>query len=171
MEKNTKKYSEQDLSCAVAEVKEGKSTLRAAAKAHGIPKSTLEDRIKERWSTMPEGSRGAPTALSAEDEAFIVSWILQMAAAGFPVNERSLIVRVAEFAKNLGKEAAFQDGIPSRGLFYKLNVNLQKILTTNRLNRLDGSILAATSTAVETDRQHHVQEAGHHGRGCTGLVC
>ncbi|XP_038119333.1 uncharacterized protein LOC119769791 [Culex quinquefasciatus] len=154
MEKNTKKYSEQDLSCAVAEVKEGKSTLRAAAKAHGIPKSTLEDRIKERWSTMPEGSRGAPTALSAEDEAFIVSWILQMAAAGFPVNERSLIVRVAEFAKNLGKETAFQDGIPSRGWMARF---LQR---HPQLSRRTASIMSKKRVITEEDVRGWFAEVG-----------
>lgn len=46
--KLTKKYSEEDLLRAVAEIKNRKCTYRIASVKYGIPVSTLYDKVTER---------------------------------------------------------------------------------------------------------------------------
>lgn len=110
-------------------------SVRGTAKLFGIPKSTMEDRVKERYRS---SQKGAATVLSAEEEAKVVGWVIAMAHAGFPVNEKILMIQVGEAVKHLGKPDAFKTELPSRGWvqrFMKRHPQLSRRIANNLAKR------------------------------------
>ena len=57
-------------------------SIRAAAEAHGIPFSTLQDRLK--GATTKRKSHLKQQLLSPTDEKAIIRWIKDLEKAGFP---------------------------------------------------------------------------------------
>ncbi|XP_055551042.1 uncharacterized protein LOC129733298 [Wyeomyia smithii] len=110
MEENKCKYTGNDLERAVTEVREGKS-YREASRGSGVPVTTIRDAVTNRYDSQ---SKGAPPIFTAGEEDMIVKWVLSMAAAGFPVGEKQLILYVAKLAEKLKKDA-FKDNGPTRG--------------------------------------------------------
>ncbi|XP_062556736.1 tigger transposable element-derived protein 2-like [Armigeres subalbatus] len=110
MDGKKKRYSADELKKAAEEVRKGRS-FRDAARAFGIPKSTIRDVVTNRYSR----NRGAPAVFTTSEETEIVKWILARAAAGLPVGEKQVISYVTSFAKFYKKESGFKDGTPTRG--------------------------------------------------------
>ena len=83
MAKATKdaKWSIQDLQAAVSDVHDKKISIRTAAAAHGIPKSTLYDYAVGKIEV---GSRCGPdTVLTVAEEDKIVEYIMHMSRIGY----------------------------------------------------------------------------------------
>ncbi|RLU20864.1 hypothetical protein DMN91_007478 [Ooceraea biroi] len=111
MGKIRKKWSDEELKKALADVRSGKS-VNGISKSSGIPKSTL---IAKWKGYRPIGKRsGPPTVLSTEEEAIIVRWMLYLSQRGFPVTKTQLLYNVGYLIKKLGRKTPFTDGLPGR---------------------------------------------------------
>jgi helix-turn-helix, Psq domain./Tc5 transposase DNA-binding domain. len=74
---------EQAIQLALAELNEGKFTsARAAARAHNVPKSSLQDRKHGRVSNRVSHER--KQRMTPAQEEFLAEWILEQAQQGFP---------------------------------------------------------------------------------------
>ena len=72
---------EQIFELAIADVNSGKiSSIRAAANKHGLPRSTLQDRIKGKVPVRVAHKHRQ--RLSPEQEGFLVDWILDQDSQG-----------------------------------------------------------------------------------------
>jgi len=80
---------EQIIEKTIADIKSGKvSSIRATANKYGIPRSTLQDRIKGKLSK--HEARKHQQRLSPEQEEFLVDWILDQDPQGLsPSHERT----------------------------------------------------------------------------------
>lgn len=82
------KYSQQQLICAIQEVKNG-VTQFAAAKKYNIPRSTLFNKISGK-ALMGKKS-GPGTVLSSEEENIVKKWMFTLGIRGFPVTKTQLL--------------------------------------------------------------------------------
>ena len=98
--KKTRSYTSEDLDLAISRAK-STGKVRAAAKAYGIPFSTLQNKLAGKYAT---DRRGPKTILTPEEEQRTVSWIQYMAKAGFPVMLKDLYTNVKSLAQTLRKK-------------------------------------------------------------------
>ncbi|XP_071649202.1 uncharacterized protein [Temnothorax longispinosus] len=111
MGKLRKKWSDEELIKALADIRSGQS-INSTSKSSGIPKSTLMSKVK---GNRPIGRKpGPPTILSTEEEAKIARWMLYLSQRGFPVTKTQLIHSVTYLIKQLDRETPFTDGRPGR---------------------------------------------------------
>lgn len=104
------KYSQDNLSQALLAIRSKSMSIRQAAKAFVVPKTTLIDKMKNRY--VKAGNTGAPTILTALEEQVLVSWIIEMGERGLPVTKCQLLESVAKLVHNLNRENSFKGGIP-----------------------------------------------------------
>ena len=80
-------------------MKEGFS-VRAARHNFGVPRSTLQDKLKNPDSN---SKPGPSTVLSEEEEKEICNWIKYRAEAGFPVTQNHLLDCIQSYLTKLEK--------------------------------------------------------------------
>lgn len=83
-----KRYSENDVFEAMAEVEQG-SSIRVAARKWGVPKATLQDRIRGVKSQRELTATLQKLSLTQEDG--LEAWILAQEALGFPPTHREIV--------------------------------------------------------------------------------
>ncbi|KAK9719447.1 hypothetical protein QE152_g22623 [Popillia japonica] len=109
-----RKYTSENMAAALAAATAG-LPVATASKTIGIPRITLRNKVK---GISPEiCNMGPSTILSFEEELRIVTWLVDIAKAGFPVTKQSLINIVAKFIKDLDRKTPFCDGIPGKKCF------------------------------------------------------
>ena len=107
--KSTPSYTHDAMSRAIAEVKSG-SSIRNAAKMHGVPRSSLSDRITGKvehgaiWGKQP--------ILSKEDEAILVETAEQRAEQGVGLTKRTVLKYASLLAEKRSK--GFKKSRPSQ---------------------------------------------------------
>jgi len=74
-------YSEDDVVNAVFDVTENGLSQHKAARKHGVPQTTISDRLRGQRS-IHEKTEGKPR-LTKENEALLVSWILRQESVGY----------------------------------------------------------------------------------------
>ena len=74
-------YSESSLQLAVSSYKRQKGSLRSIAEKYGVPKSTLERKVKD----LKPGKFGGQTVLAQEEENILVKVLFKCAEWGFPL--------------------------------------------------------------------------------------
>ncbi|XP_055528078.1 uncharacterized protein LOC129720616 [Wyeomyia smithii] len=148
MEENKCKYTGNHLNRAVTEVREGKS-YREASRGSGVPVTTIRDAVTNRYDSQ---SKGAPPTFTAEEEDMIVKWVLSMAAAGFPVGEKQLILYVAKLAEKFKKEDAFKDNGPTRGWVKRFMERHPELVkrTANNMAKKSGSLRSSRMRPLTT---------------------
>lgn len=99
---------------AMEAVRKGAS-ISAAARQYNIPRSTLDDKIRGRYSV--ECSKGPATVLSKEEEDHLRRWLIFMADSGFPITKAQLLDSVSLLIKKLKRENPFKNGRPGRHWF------------------------------------------------------
>ena len=92
---------------AAMEAVEGGNPLKIAARFHGIPPSTLSDRLSGRSLS---GKRGPPSVLSAEEEKMLEDYMIQMADLGHPLSLEQLRLKVALLTQE--RPMPFTNGVP-----------------------------------------------------------
>ena len=99
-----KSWSEGNLYKAyVAHLEEGLS-VRRAAKAYGVPKSTLQDRVSGR---VPSGKKSGPCKfLSDKEEVELVNFICGCAVVGYAKSKQQILCSVQNVVENKGIEGA-----------------------------------------------------------------
>ena len=107
--KSTQSYTHDAMSRAIAEVKSGFS-IRNAAKMHGVPRSSLWDRITGK---VEHGAIcGKQPILSKEDEAFLVETAEQRAEQEVGLTKRTVLKYASLLAEKRSK--GFKKSRPSQ---------------------------------------------------------
>ncbi|XP_047235399.1 MFS-type transporter clz9 [Girardinichthys multiradiatus] len=100
-----KKWTEEAMERALTEVKSGRCTVRQAAKAFGVPKSSLGDRVSGR---VTPGSRSGPARLiTSADEKLLVEFSLYMSKHGFPLTKQQVVSFASSIYKRQHRRVAF----------------------------------------------------------------
>lgn len=76
-------YKEERLGEALAAIRDGMK-IRAASRAYGVPRGTIQDRLHSR---VVEGPRkmGPDSILTKEEEAILATWCINLAKCEFPL--------------------------------------------------------------------------------------
>lgn len=106
-----KKYSTETVVQALKEIEEG-SSLRKAAKTHGIPLTSIHRFIKNPEKICVK--TGPPTTLSAADEQEIINWVNGEVESGNVITRTQLLDYIQQYVLNLNRVGFFKDGRPSR---------------------------------------------------------
>lgn len=97
--KKIMKYTQESLLTAIEEVNNG-SSVKSAAKRHGIPRVTLLYKVQGK---LPVGKRMGPKSIFTEEqEDLLVKWVFHLAKVGFPVTKDIFMGSVAKLARKLG---------------------------------------------------------------------
>ncbi|KAJ8909479.1 hypothetical protein NQ315_015409, partial [Exocentrus adspersus] len=111
------RYSRQELNASILAVKEGRKTVKGAAKEYNIPRSTLRHYV--------QGSRGAIgtvaqsgtggggiRSIPEEDEKRLVEGILLMEKWGFGLSRNEVMDVVQMYVRSNGIKTRFNEGRP-----------------------------------------------------------
>ncbi|XP_050500978.1 uncharacterized protein LOC126880945 [Diabrotica virgifera virgifera] len=107
-----RKYDKNKLIEAVKDVQNGTESYRTAEKKYGIPKSTIEFKLKhpEHKDTL-----GPSPILTCEEENTLVRWIQETASKGFPKKANDLKSSVQKFLTENPRPNNFKDNRPGDG--------------------------------------------------------
>ncbi|KAL8608163.1 hypothetical protein ACOMHN_016618 [Nucella lapillus] len=103
------KYSEESITAACQAVRNGNS-LRTAAKEHGVPHTTLRDRLKGRISIRQKPR----TVLPPEEEGKVLEWLKESSRRGFGRTKQQLISPVETVVTNSSLPNNFKNNRPGR---------------------------------------------------------
>jgi hypothetical protein len=109
--KKMTKYSEEQMQLAIKDVNRNTYSLNQAAKLYGIPKTTLFDRVNNRYDRPGTGS-GATSWLPEEFESLLVDALIKLAEWGYGLNFSGVKMIVRSFLKNTEFKHLFKNGIP-----------------------------------------------------------
>lgn len=90
-------YTQSAVNNAIIDIKNGSSIL-GTSKKYGIPRSTLNDKLKGKVPI--EKKMGPPTILSSEEEDILVKWVVHCAESGFPVTKYQQLDSVQKLVEN-----------------------------------------------------------------------
>lgn len=85
-------YSEKNLEDALKAIRNG-AKIRETCREFGVPRATVQDRIKGRISEKPR-QMGPDPILTHTNEKKIVDWIIELSKCGFPVKKQELLSTV-----------------------------------------------------------------------------
>ena len=102
-----RQYSPTSLVSAYNMVKNGKVSVYAAARCHGVPISTLRDRVANRISVDTTKS-GPEPVLTLDQEQKLCTHIKSLAEVGYGYTRSEVIHLASDYAVSLGKRAADQ---------------------------------------------------------------
>ncbi|KAF6199653.1 hypothetical protein GE061_005951 [Apolygus lucorum] len=136
MSPNFRIYTAEQLTAALADVSSGTSIL-SAAKHHKIPFTSLYFRVKGKRK-VELSKMGPTTQLTTEEEEMVVTWVMSMAKAGFPVTRKELVDSVETLVEKLGRGTKFKNNRPGHKWFNSIqfssiqpNVNSENGMLSN----------------------------------------
>lgn len=109
-------YSQKLLNQALNDIRDKNMSVREVCRKHGIPRSTLQDRIAGRTTDMVK-KPGPDPILSYEGEKQIVDWLLNLSKCGFPLKKSELLDTAQKVFKDTGKPNIFKDDRPGQTWF------------------------------------------------------
>ncbi|KAJ4443798.1 hypothetical protein ANN_05578 [Periplaneta americana] len=139
-------YKPEFLLNAVRAVQSGKLSIRKASEQYGVPYTTLNDKLKNKY----KNKIGGQTALSSNEEKQFVEGVLCCAKWGFPLRNKDVRNIVQTYLNSKGRvEKIFQDNRP--GLeWVRSFLNRNKELTV-RIGENVKRARAAVSRSTVTD--------------------
>ena len=122
-----RQWTNEQMIAAIKACRSGSSSsINQAAKDHGVPASTLKDRLSGR---VIHGSKpGPPPYLTPDEESALESYLLECAKIGYGKRRRqviSIVKKVAEEKGILHKSEHVRDGWWRRFLQHRPNVSLR----------------------------------------------
>lgn len=102
------KYSENDMELAIQEVEHG-MPYATAAKKYKVPKITLMYKVKKK--TPRHRQMGRDSYLTLEEEKVLVSWISNVAKAGFLIGKNQLFDSVKHLMLELKRPTIDQEKV------------------------------------------------------------
>ena len=112
----SKSWTKQDLENAVVAIREEKMSMRKAAEAYGVPKSTLYDHVKGKVEV---GSRpGPPTVLTSVEESMLVDWAIEMSRIGYGRTRQQICEMVKQILDKDKRPNPFTDNRPGKDWWY-----------------------------------------------------
>ena len=109
-------YSESALQDALAQIRYGKLTIRKASKNYGVPRSTIQDKLKLQ-SDIPR-KMGPSSILSVDEEKRIVQWVINLTKCGFPLKTDDLLNTVQKIVQDDKRKTPFRNGRPGRTWYH-----------------------------------------------------
>ncbi|XP_062533950.1 uncharacterized protein LOC134202962 [Armigeres subalbatus] len=107
-------HSEEAIRKCLDEIVKG-SSVKSTCNKYGISRSTIRYRLSSKWQKTTK--HGPPSVLSKEEEDKICVWIIGMQQRGFPVQRRSLLLKVQEFLSANPRKTPFKNNCPGRKWF------------------------------------------------------
>ena len=101
-----KTWSEVAMEQALASVRSGQS-VRLAAQLHGVPKTTLSDRVTGK---VLHGTKSGPPPYLTWTEEELVSFLLGCAGIGYPRTRKDVLAIVQDVIDSKGIESVVTDG-------------------------------------------------------------
>ena len=99
--KKRKKWTHEQMTAAIEAVEYGNSSINRAAMTHGVPKTTLKDRLSGR---VEHGSKPGPDPyLNDEEEAELSTFLQRCSSMGYGKTRRDVINKAQAYAAELGK--------------------------------------------------------------------
>ncbi|KAJ8909702.1 hypothetical protein NQ315_002742 [Exocentrus adspersus] len=145
------RYSRVELETAVADVLEGRKTMRGAAKYYHIPRSTLKHYVRGTRGTgvvAASGSGGGGrTSLSSEEEHRLVQGILTMEKWGFGLSRHEVLDIVQMYTKANNLKTKFKDGRPGEEWYlsfarrHKLSIKKPQAVEYLRMSQVNPFII------------------------------
>lgn len=108
-------YTEQDLQNAYDEVKASRSSVRSASIKYGIPRKTLENKVKGKTPMVRK--MAPPPVLSTKEEKYLVEWIKKISRVGFPLVKDDILLTVQKILINCPRKNDFKDNKPGKKWF------------------------------------------------------
>jgi len=103
--------------CIAAKEQGREYGIRRAARAYGVPRSTLERRVNGKVAGSKHSS-GRPTAFSEQEESELVDLLTTMARRGFPLREREVRSLATDYATKNGLLVFAQNKTQNAGYFW-----------------------------------------------------
>nr|CAI5817822.1 unnamed protein product [Callosobruchus analis] len=141
--KYSKKYDEETLSKALEDIVNEGLSKKAASKKYGIPQSTLQFRLTDKFSKTTFGPK---PILSQEEEKILVDWVLESHKKGFPRRKEDLWVSVKVFLDEKPRPNPFKDNMPGEG-WYKSFLKRHPALS----ERVPEPVTSASARVSESD--------------------
>ena len=130
-----KHWKDSDMQTAMKKVEEGFS-VNKAAKLSGVPRRTLDDRVKGR---VAHGSRSGPrTVLTKEEEDALMAYLTYMAERGFPLTKKMVCAFAWAIAIRSGSGHRFSANGPSKQWWHNFKHRHPK-LTLCKVDTLERS--------------------------------
>ena len=129
-------------------------SVRNAAAACNVPKSTLEDRVSGKHS----GVQGRPPVLTREEEGLIIEMVDMMCDWGFPFTKTDLCYFVQSYLNKRGVTTRFTDNLPTRR-FVDSFLGRHPDFTMRRTNPIKRSRAGLSREEVLRFFEHYVKSA------------
>ena len=107
--KKRKLYDSEQAIAALNAIHRGMS-VRTAAKEFGVPRTTLVDLFKGRYSVTAK--LGPSTVLTADEENLLCDWLVELCRRGIPVNKNCLLDSVQQIIVADGRKNPFTNNRP-----------------------------------------------------------
>jgi hypothetical protein len=122
---------EMTLQNALRDVLQGNQSQRLVSKRYGIPRGTLQNKMKKMHMNKP----GCPTILSEEEEKCIVDHLIKLSEWGFPFTKTDLKITVKMYLDKEGRqEKRLKNNYPGRewtSLFLRRHHEITQRMTQN----------------------------------------
>lgn len=105
------KYHPEQMALAIQMVKNCQLSKQAAAKAYGVPKTTLLDKLSGRVPEAPT-KPGPKTILTKAEETVLVNYAKLMAEIGCPLSRPEFCREVKKILDLDGRPNPFQNNLP-----------------------------------------------------------
>ena len=89
-------YSEVNMEKAFEAVTSGRLSLRKAAEEHGVPKSTLHDKVSDKVAL--KARNGEKKHLTDEEESSLVDYLIGCASIGYAKSRRDVLAIAQQIA-------------------------------------------------------------------------
>lgn len=109
-----KTYDEGTISRALEDILNNGLSKKAASRKYGIPRSTLQFRLSQKFSKSTFGPR---PILSNDEEQILVDWVFHSAKKGFPRRKEDLQISVKCFLDEKPRDNPFKDNMPGDGWY------------------------------------------------------
>lgn len=106
-------YKATALDAALEDIRNGMSK-KAAAKKHGVPRSTLQFRLSSKFT---KKELGPPPILTNEEEDILEKWVHDCCRKGFPRRKEDLQLSVQEFLNQNERPNPFKENLPGIGWY------------------------------------------------------
>lgn len=138
-----RQYSRITVDAAIKYLQETGESTRNVSKKFGIPRSTLQFKIKNPHT---KDKCGPNTILTETEENLIVSWIINLAKKGFPRNIDGIVSSVQDFLTDVPRPNPFKNNRPGDG-WVKLFLRRHPILAS----RTSEGVSYASACITEND--------------------
>ena len=138
-----KNYDEKTISRALEDILNNGLSKKAASRKYGIPRSTLQFRLSEKFT---KSTFGPSPILSVDEEKMLVDWVFHSHKKGFPRRKEDLQISIKSFLDEKPRDNPFRDNMPGDG-WYKAFLKRHPTLC----ERVPESVTAASGRVSEAD--------------------